>query len=197
MSARHGTSAPHSEAAPVLIIWVRMAACAAAFHRGLSHGCCSTTIQGALWGFFFGAWWESPPRNKGILDAEGQVRGHLQLLVWDPASAHQCCALRAWIKHHQGATMVNMSRLLKIKLSPWAEWKADWWLGWGGRQAGGGPVKAGAWRESGSRDRRSGCLAEKQREESCALADCEKRGWNREPEIQKRENRTAQEGAHL
>lgn len=116
-------------------------------------------------------------------DAEGQVRGHPQLLVWDPAFAHQCCTVGAWIKQHKGAVVVNMSRLLKMKLS---QWKADWWPGWGGRQTGGGPVKAEAQRESGSRDRRSGCLAGKQRDERCALASWEKKAWNREPEIRKR-----------
>ena len=91
--------------------------------------------------------------------------------------------------------MVNMSRLLKMKLSQWAEWKADWWPGWGRRQAGGGPMKAGAQRVSGSTDRKP--VGGKQREERCALANWEKKAWNREPEIRKRENRTAQEGAHL
>lgn len=39
-----------------------------------------------------------------------------------------------------------------MKLS---QWKGDWWPGWERRPTGGGPVKAGAQRESGSRDRRS------------------------------------------
>lgn len=86
------------------------------------------------------------------MDAEGQARGHPQLLVQGLAFVYQCCTVRARIKQHEGAAVVNMSRLLKMKLS---QWKADWWPGWGRRQTGGGPLKAGAQRESGSRDRRS------------------------------------------
>lgn len=51
------------------------------------------------------------------MDAEGQAKGHQQLLMWDPASVHQCCYVIAWIKQHERATVVNMSRLSKMKLS--------------------------------------------------------------------------------
>lgn len=82
-----------------------------------------------------------PTENERTREAKGQVRGHPQLLVW-----------------HKGATVVNMSKLLSMKLSWCVEWKAVWWLGWGQWQAGRGAVKERSQMESGSRDRKAGCL---------------------------------------
>lgn len=50
-----------------------------------------------------------PTENERTQDIEGQVRGHPQLLVW-----------------HEEATMENMSKLLKMKLSWFVEWKVAW-----------------------------------------------------------------------
>ena len=98
-------SVPHSEAAPVLTIRVGMATHTTSkptFRRGLralhihpmaaapslyrGHSQISSLACGG-----------NPYQETG---AEGQARGHPQLLGWDPAFAHQCCAVRAWIKQH-------------------------------------------------------------------------------------------------
>lgn len=121
-----------------------------------------------------------PTENERTQDIEGQVRGHPQLLVW-----------------HEEATMENMSKLLKMKLSWFVEWKAAWWSCWRWWQAGRGPVKERAQMGNGSRDRKAGCLVKKQGDEGRMLASWEERAWSKELKIRMGENKTVQEGGNL
>ena len=119
---------PHSGPAPVLTIRVEMATRTTSkptLPRGLRalhiHPIAAApSLYGVRSGVSSLACGDNPYRET---DAEGQARGHPQLLMWDPASVHQCCTVRAWIKPHEGAVVVNISRFLQMKLR---QWKTDW-----------------------------------------------------------------------
>lgn len=122
---------PHGEAAPVLAIRVRMAANTTSkptFCHGFRalriHPMASAPLLYRVRSRVSSLACGGNPYQE--TDAEGQARAKPQLLTSDPAFAHQRCTVRARIKQHGGTAVVNMSRLLKMKLS---QWKADWWPG--------------------------------------------------------------------